>query len=311
MNLPHIKYIQALLCGKMPLDDILIECQKWSFPFPVDADMNQILDDLRKDDPEFFNGNKDRVDRDIIDNLEVTPMVVYKFGYGAFMDLQGIEGSFKLLENHNIRSMLYAMFLADMSIDDIELTINEKFDNLNSTTEAIQAFKHYYFNLKNYSYKDKQELEKTFISGVSEKRMFRVALKGDTDYLLWKFNAAPKRSLDSMLKEMLNDSFYLFKEKAHSDADVATRFGALALKLADKIDRIQDVQNKADDLFADLIFESPDPKKVKDVLASWNPPTSYDLELDTNPVFMSIEQGTSPTFEPPVNSEDLEDENRL
>ncbi len=305
MKIPHLKYIQALICGRTSPDDILVELNKWSLPFPA-HDINDIYENIRKKDPTFFKSKKkNRIDRDIIDNLEITPMVTLKFNYGAGMDLTPVVDAFKLLENNNIRSMLYAMILAGMYMEDIELTINEKFDDLNATSGAIMAFKHYFFNLKDYSYQEKLTLEKEFVQDVNSKRMFKIALKGDKDYMLWKMGAAPQKSLDTMLREMLDDSFYLFKEKARNDADTATRFGALALKLADKLERISDTQNKADDIFADLSFENPDQKKIIKDMETFSPPTAEEVGAETSPVFkedISAELPVSiPEYKPPVN----------
>ena len=298
---PHLKFIQALICGGTAPDDILVELNKYNLPFPAD-NYNAIQKDLKKMDPEFFKktSKKNFIDRDVADILDIVPMLAYKFNYPAGMDISYFDKTFEMLENNNIRIFLYVMFMADLKIDEIELSVNEKFD-INASTKAIQSYRHYFFNLNKFTYKEKQELEKEFRYDINSRRLFKVALRGDKDYTLWKLGAAPQKSLNAMLDEMMTDSFYMFKEKVKQDPDTATKLGGLALKLADKIDRINDDKDKSDNLFEALNFDDEDEEISSKKIIS-----SDEIDLNTTPVFLK-EAKPLPDIEEdktPVNLDD-------
>jgi len=278
-KIPHYRFIQALICGKMPADDVIVEMNKWSLPF-VPTAYNKFLSEIKKKDPSFFRSkNRAWIDRDVADDLEVTSLLIFKFKYPAGLNTDPIKEAFEMLANNNIRIMLYAMALAEVSLSDIELVINEKFD-INVSSVGVSTFMDYFFNLKDFTFAEKQELEKSFSTDVSTRRIFKVALRGNKDYTLWKLGAPGNKSLDSMLREMMTDSFYSFKEKSKNDSDVAIKFGNLALKLADKIDRIDEAANKADDLFSDLQFDDTAPTKFEQLK------TLDDIDVDTTPIFL-------------------------
>lgn len=46
---------------------------------------------------------------------------------------------------------------------------------------------------------------------------YNIALENDQNFLLWKLDLAPQKSYDAMLREMMNDSFYSFKELARKN----------------------------------------------------------------------------------------------
>ena len=53
---------------------------------------------------------------------------------------------------------------------------------------------------------------------------------------------------------MVVDSFYNFKDKAKYDPDVAQKWGALAVKLTEKLDKLERDTNDKKNLFEDISF---------------------------------------------------------
>ena len=118
---------------------------------------------------------------------------------------------------------------------------------------------------------------------MSTKRAFKLALKGDRNYMLWKLGAAPDKSFDQMLRDMLADSYYLFKEKAKTEPDTAIKFGALSVKLADRLERVIQNDQKADDLFSEIKF---DIEKDNDIVKV---PTADDIGAEVGGKFDDYE----------------------
>lgn len=71
-----------------------------------------------------------------------------------------------------------------------------------------------------------------------------MALKGDKDYLLWKLGAAPEKDFSEMLRDMVNDSYYNFKEQSKIKPSVAQRWAGLAIKLTDRLDALNNDDKK-------------------------------------------------------------------
>ena len=82
-----------------------------------------------------------------------------------------------------------------------------------------------------------------------------MALKGDKDYLLWKLGAAPDKSFNGMLRDMMVDSYYNFKERSKVDPDTAQRWGSLAVKLTDRLDKLEKDTEGKQDLFEAIQFQ--------------------------------------------------------
>ena len=56
--------------------------------------------------------------------------------------------------------------------------------------------------------------------------------------MLWKLGPAPDKSFNGMLSDMMVDRYYNFKERSKVDPDTAQRWGALAVKLTDRLERL-------------------------------------------------------------------------
>jgi hypothetical protein len=253
MKWPHKKFIQAILCERYGPDQVLEELDKWNLPFPT-QDLQDIYIEIKPQQAAYFNHRRKEIDRDFLDKEGLHQMWAYYFKKPTELDTHPIGGAFALLENIQLRILLYAMALAGTSAEDMELIVNGKFD-INASSDDVDAFLYYFFNLSDFNYSEKVMLQDSFAKDVNTKRAFKLALKGDRDYMLWKLGAAPDKSFDNMLRDMLADSYYLFKEKAKSDPDTATKFGSLAVKLADRLERVIQNDQKANDLFSEIKFD--------------------------------------------------------
>jgi hypothetical protein len=252
MKWPHKKFVQALLCERYGPDQVYEELEKWHLPFPVE-DLQDMYQELKPKQAAYFNHRRKEISREFLQKEGLETMWAHYFNKHTDLDTTPIKGAFALLENIQVRTLLYAMALAGMAAEDMELIINGKFE-INASSEDVDAFLHYFFNMSEFTYAEKSTLEESFAKDVNTKRAFKLALKGDRNYMLWKLDAAPDKSFDAMLRDMLADSYYLFKEKAKNEPDTATKFGALAVKLADRLERAIQSENKADDLFSEVKF---------------------------------------------------------
>ena len=253
MKWPHKKFIQALLCERYGPDQVYEELSKVNLPFPA-QDLQDMYMEIKPQQAAYFNHRRKEIDRDFLDKEGLHQMWAYYFKKPTELDTYPVKGAFALLENVQLRILLYAMALAGTSAEDMELIVNGKFD-INASSDDVDAFLYYFFNLKDFNYSEKVMLQDSFAKDVNTKRAFKLALKGDKNYMLWKLGAAPDKSFDQMLRDMLADSYYLFKEKALTDPETATKFGSLAVKLADRLERVIQNEQKANDLFSEVKFE--------------------------------------------------------
>ncbi len=253
MKWPHKKFIQALLCERYGPDQVLEELDKWSLPFPT-QDLQDIYMEIKPQHAAYFNHRRKEIDRDFLDKEGLHQMWAYYFKKPTELDTHPIGGAFALLENVQLRILLYAMALAGTSAEEMELIVNGKFD-VNASSDDVDAFLYYFFNLSDFNYSEKTMLEDAFAKNLTTKRAFKLALQGDKNYMLWKLGAAPDKSFDQMLRDMLADSYYLFKEKSKTEPEIATKFGSLAVRLADRLERVIQNDQKANDLFSEIKFD--------------------------------------------------------
>ncbi len=133
----------------------------------------------------------------------------------------GIEGAFSLLNDPLMYRLITSLALAGITEEDIELIVNGKY-NIHYTSEDIKEFLHYFFKVDGWSLNQKKD----YVSGIKDQslsRFYKLALKGDKDYLVWKLGAAPDKSFDHMLRDMMLDSYYNFKERSKVDPDTAQK----------------------------------------------------------------------------------------
>jgi hypothetical protein len=58
-----------------------------------------------------------------------------------------------------------------------------------------------------------------------------------------------------MLRDMMVDSYYNFKERSKIDPDTAQKWGALAVKLTDRLERLEKETGDKQDLFEAIQFQ--------------------------------------------------------
>lgn len=165
----------------------------------------------------------------------------------------GITGAFEVLNDPLMYRLITSMALAGITKEDIELIVNGKY-NIHYSSEDIEEFLKYFFNVEKWTLSDKKEYV-TQIADQSLQRFYTLALKGDKDYLLWKLGAAPDKSFNLMLRDMMVDSYYNFKERSKVDPDTAQRWGGLAVKLTDRLEKLEKDTDNKQDLFEAIQFQ--------------------------------------------------------
>ena len=192
---------------------------------------------------------------------------MYGYIFEVYTDktnVSDIDGAFKILNDPLMKRLVTSLAMAGITTEDIELIVNGKY-NIEYSHEHIVLFLKYFFDVADYSFVEKKKLVEKVVDQ-DTKRFFTIALRGDKDYLLWKLGAAPDKSFDAMLRDMMSDSYYNFKERSRVDPDLAQRWGGLAVKLSDRIDRIQAEKTSSEDLFEELEFKLEETRKEEQAI---------------------------------------------
>ena len=251
MQVPFIKYIETLVVGKESLAQITEKLQKLNLTFP-EKGLSIIYKRFSGEQPEYFTGKED-LDLTYITEWDIEKMYGFLYNKEVPAGIIGIEGSFSLLNDPLMYRLITSLALAGITEEDIELIVNGKY-NIHYTSEDIKAFLHYLFKVDGWNLAQKKE----YVEGIKDPslaRFYKLALKGDKDYLVWKLGAAPDKSFDSMLRDMMLDSYYNFKERSKVDPDTAQKWGALAVKLTDRLERLEKDTGDKKDLFDAIQFQ--------------------------------------------------------
>lgn len=272
MKIPYIKYVEALVCSKCAKDTILSKIGEQEFFIPFDG-TDQVHDTLAKINPDYIL--KNQPDPGWLMELGVDKMVSYIRKLDMPNGTAGIEGAFRLLEDPLMYRLITSLALAKITDEDIELIVNGKY-NINYTSEDITEFLHYFFNVKSWTLTDKVEYVDLAVTNNDLKKFYKMALKGDKDHLVWKLGAAPNKSFDSMLREIMTDSFYNFKESSKTNTDVAQKWGALALKTVEKLEKFDRDTKEKKDVFQEISFKLNKKKDAEDMPASEGPIQQVD-----------------------------------
>lgn len=250
MKIPYIKYVEALICCRFPRDIIVEKLEEQEF-FIAFNGVDQVHNTLAQINPDYIL--KNQPDPDWLMELGVDKMVSYLRKLEMPNGTDGIEGAFRILEDPLMYRLITSLAIAKITNEDIELIVNGKY-NINYTAEDIKEFLHYFFNVKSWSLSDKLE----YIEAVVQpdlKRFYKLALKEDKDHLVWKLGAAPTKSFDTMLKEIVTDSFYNFKEMSRTNPDLAQKWGTLALRTVEKLEKLEQTNNDKRDIFNEIMFK--------------------------------------------------------
>lgn len=270
-KLPYESFVKAFIIHRDAPVDILVQLKEMRFSIPSNiADLcKSIFLDLKKLNPQHFENTKDPSDEFLIEaGVYGFYTMFYKLGYDHQMEeeVRGFEGAMRLAEDPKMRRAIQSMALANINDEDIELMLNARYD-LNYKPEDILFFLKHFFNVKGWRVPELRELVETE-QQEDFKAMYVIALQGDKDYLLWKLGLSPNRSYQEMLQDMMNDAFYLFKENAKpgKNSDVAQKWSALALKVAEKLERAEKDDQEATTLFQSIQFKLQAPSAPKSIV---------------------------------------------
>lgn len=252
MLVPYIKFIETLVSGHKTPAQVHSRLADLGLDFPVEG-VAKVYERLHMLYPEHFEDPTGPVDPEWLVDMEIDKMYGYEFQVSVPHGVNGIKGAFNIINDPLMYRLITALALARITDEDIEMLVNGKY-NVEYATEDIVEFLHYFFNVKNSSLQQKKE----YIEQVPDpkiKKYYRYALGGDKDYLVWKLGAAPDKSFDDMLRDMASDAYYNFKERSKADPELAQKWGALAVKLVDRIERLEKDSGDKQDLFDSIVFK--------------------------------------------------------
>lgn len=262
---PHINFIKTLLLGRCNLQEIYETLEKHGFSKPSTNELGAIRRDLETTYPEptYLNTmtkTESSIDIDWLVENGFAPLYGFWFKIEV-PNTHGIQGAFNLVDDPLMFRLVTSLAITGITDEDIELLVNGKY-NQQYASEDISLFLHYFFNMKNWSRVNKAAWIKKN-APAEYARYYKIALKGDKDYLIWKLGAAPDKSFEQMLSEMSTDAYYNFKERSRNDPELAQKWGTLAVKLIEKLDKVKKDEQKSNDFF-DMIEFSVDEKADQD-----------------------------------------------
>ena len=252
MKVPYNKYIEVLLVGRMYPTKIADQLENTlGVSLPPKETMTEITRDLKDSNPDYFKDKTLQPDLTWLDDRGISRMFGYMFNHQVG-DVEGVSGSFKLLNDRLMYRLMTSLALANVNSEDIELIINGKYD-IEYTSEEVDNFLFYFFNVTEWTYKEKVD----YVNSITDKNLahfYKVALQGDKAYLMWKLGVAPDKSFDNMLRDMFVDSYYNFKEYSSRNPDSAQKWGTLAIRVSERLDKIEKETKGKQDLYEDVQF---------------------------------------------------------
>lgn len=264
IRLPHLPYLKTLIAGRKSAAEIIDELTKLKLEYTPD-DIKLAYSELAVQQPEYFQDKTKtvKVEHDWLRELGILDMYGYVFDEQVDIEIQGIAGAFKLLDDPSMRKLILPMSMCGVTTEDIELTIASKFDIQYEPADFTQFIK-YFGDFSEWTTSDKS----LFIASLQDKdqqHYFKLALDGDKNYLLWKLGVAPNKSFDQMMREMIADCFYHFKEQQKKQPENAQRWGTLAVKISDRLDRLDADTKDKNNMFDEIRFKLvPDSTSIKD-----------------------------------------------
>ncbi|MBC8436998.1 hypothetical protein H8D85_01595 [bacterium] len=252
MRIPHERYVKTLVAGRLEPQEILDRLEKVGLSFPLPG-VQAIHQELSDEQPDYFKDKRTSIEVQWLKDWGISEMYGYLFDTYTGDNVEGIKGAFKLLDDPLMFRLITSLAIAKITSEDIELIVNGKY-NVEYSHDNIELFLKYFFDIGPLKAAERKALVNSVTDG-NLKRYYKIALQGDKDYLLWKLGAAPDKSFDIMLRDMLSDSYYNFKERSRVDPDLAQKWGALAVKLADRVDRIVQEDKDSENIFEAIEFK--------------------------------------------------------
>lgn len=237
MQIPHIKYIEALVVSKLPSHKIIENLEAYELECNKEA-IAVIINTLRREKADYFKGeNPEPADPDWIRELDIIEMYSHLTDFVVDEKALSVKKAFVLLSDPMMYRIITSLAFALITDEDIDLLVNGKF-NREYSADDIKMFLKYFFDLTGWTLQDRQ----TYVNQVEDPQLgyfYKTALKKDKPYLLWKLGVAPEQDYGGMLKDMMNDAYYNFKEHSREKPEVAQKWGQLALKLTEKLNEYE------------------------------------------------------------------------
>jgi hypothetical protein len=274
---PHLEFVKVLLVGRLSaaaINDTLVKLGLGKVDFDDLAALRRDIVTVYPDQEYLYPIKKYQTevkrpcvpadaDIDWLVETNLSPMFGHYFKIEV-PSTTGIQGAFNLLDDPLMFRLVTALAITGITDEDIELLVNGKY-NQHYGSEDITEFLNYFFNLKKWTRVQKAHWIKAAAPPEFSK-YYKIALKGDKDYLIWKLGAAPDKSFEQMLAEMSTDAYYNFKEQSRTNPETAQKWGGLAVKLIEKLDKVKKDEQKSNDFFDMIEFSVDSASGDTDVL---------------------------------------------
>lgn len=261
MKIPHLKYIEALVASKKTLEQIQEHLENYGLE-ANDKVIAEVMKTLRSEKPDYFSG-AEPADLDWIRDLEIEEMFTHLAKQTFPEEIQPIQGAIGIINDPLMYRLVTAVCIAGISDEDIEILVSGDY-NRDYGVEDVKLFIKYFFNLEGWNLREKQE----YVKGIHKTELskyYKIALKGDKPYLFWKLGASPEKDFGLMLKDVLNDSYYKFKEESKIRPELAQKWGNLLLRIHDRIESHEkDKEDKVSNFMEKFEFEIKSDKGVSD-----------------------------------------------
>ena len=300
IRVPEKLYIQTLIAGKFNASMVVDDLEAKKIRIPTN-EMLAIRDELLRSNPQYFQDQTNTTpDDEWLEQTELSPMFYYRFKRQTDKSLQGLTGAFAMLEDPRMVKYINCLALSGVDQTDLELILNAKY-NISFEPFDFAMFLKYFANYEGWTYTDKE----LFIGNYPDpttKAAYKLALTGDRAQLIWELGLGtdPSISFDDLLRDMLTDSYFYFKKKLKLNPEEAQKFEALAVKIADRLDKSKGEGQEAQDLLSEL--------KIKLTTTDTTKKTSDDTPKDIND--LDVELPTSTDLVVP-NIEALMNEGKL
>lgn len=253
-QLPYIKYLETLVAGRLSASEVHDKLLEVGLDLPAPA-VQIVYDHLSLQKPDYFKDKTKAtpVDMEWLVELKIDKMFGHVFKTQVPAGTLGIQGSFNIIEDPLMYRLITSLALARITDEDIELIVNGKF-NISYAAEDIQEFLHYFFSVKDWDLSEK----KAYVATIEDKMLksaYNLALKGDKDYLVWKLGASPEQGFDVMLRDMMTDAYFNFKEQSRMNPDTAQKWGTLAIRLTDRLEKLEKDTDNKKNLFDEIKFQ--------------------------------------------------------
>tara|TARA_Y100000310_G_C20488788_1_gene718105 strand:- start:572 stop:904 length:333 start_codon:yes stop_codon:yes gene_type:complete len=102
--------------------------------------------------------------------------------YTPSIDVVSIEGALSIVNDPLMKRLISSLAMSNITAEDIELVVNGKY-NVEYSHANIELFLKYFFDVSDYSFSDKKRLIEA-VKDPDIKKFYKIAVKGDKDYLL-------------------------------------------------------------------------------------------------------------------------------